>query len=45
MTYRNNEEMTAVLGSVESNDFLLQLEKDTKIFNNQLTDFFADFIK
>ena len=44
MTYRNKEEMLAVLGTVESNNFLQQLEKDTKMFNKRLTNFFEDYI-
>ena len=44
MTYRNKEEMLAFLGTVESNNFLQQLEKDTKMFNKRLTNFFEDYI-
>ncbi len=40
MTYRNEAEMTAVLGTVEGNDFLQQLESDTAAFNRKLSVFF-----
>lgn len=35
MTYRNKEEMKAVLGSLENIEFLKTLEKDTKLFNKK----------
>lgn len=44
MTYENEDEMTAVLGTVEGNDFLQQLEKDTRTFNARLEVFFADYL-
>src|SRR5574344_166760 len=36
MTYRNTEEMTAVLGKLNDNSFLRQLRSDTEKFNNDL---------
>lgn len=36
MTYRNTDEMTAVLGPLNDNSFLRQLRTDTEKFNNEL---------
>ena len=36
MPYDSKEEMTAVLGSVKDNDFLKELERDTKNFKKDL---------
>lgn len=41
MTYSSPEEMTAVLGTVTDNDFLVQLEQETKDFNQNLQVFFS----
>lgn len=41
MTYSSPEEMTAVLGTVNDNDFLVQLEQETKSFNQNLKVFFS----
>ena len=41
MTYRNPEEMKAVLGTVEDNSFLQQLEKETFAFNKKLEVLFS----
>jgi ketol-acid reductoisomerase len=40
MTYRTKEEMDAVLGSVETNDFLKQFKHDTAEFNKKLKKLF-----
>ena len=41
MTYRNREEMDAVLGTIESDDFLSMLKDDTEQFNKKLRRVFA----
>ena len=41
MTYRNREEMDAVLGTIESDDFLSMLKDDTEQFNKKLHRVFA----
>jgi ketol-acid reductoisomerase len=40
MTYRNKDEMKAVLGSVETNVFLKQFKQDTENLNARLDKFF-----
>jgi hypothetical protein len=40
MTYRNTNEMTAVLGSLKDNSFLHRLRADTEKFNNDLSSVF-----
>ncbi len=41
ITYRNQEEMEAVLGTIDDNDFLHSLEKTTQQFNKDLERIFA----
>ena len=36
MTYRNREEMDAVLGTIDRDDFLTMLKDDTERFNKKL---------
>lgn len=42
MTYRNKEEMTAVLGTITDNDFLNELKTDTEQFNSVLRNVFKN---
>ncbi|MCR5290599.1 MAG: DUF4954 family protein [Treponema sp.] len=42
ITYRNEEEMTAVLGTIDDNEFLHTLQKTTEQFNNDLKVVFKD---
>ncbi|MGI5093009.1 DUF4954 family protein [Treponema socranskii] len=41
MTYRSREEMDAVLGAIDSDDFLTMLKDDTEKFNKKLLRVFA----
>ena len=41
MTYRSREEMDAVLGTIDSDDFLTMLKDDTERFNKKLYRIFA----
>lgn len=43
MTYRNQEEMEAVVGTLNGNEFLKTLEEDTRIFNRKLESVFKNF--
>jgi hypothetical protein len=45
MTYRNTDEMTAVLGSLNDNTFLHQLHADTEMFNDRLRTVFNGICK
>ena len=45
MTYRNKEEMTAVLGTITDNDFLNELKVDTEQFNSMLKNMFSQLCK
>lgn len=45
MTYRNTDEMTAVLGSLNDNSFLHQLQTDTAEFNDRLRTVFNGICK
>ena len=40
MMYRNEKELEAVIGSLENNEFLNNLEKDTKIFVEEISHIF-----
>ena len=42
MVYHNYQEMTVVLGSVESNSFLLELKNKTDMFNKSIKVVFGD---
>lgn len=44
MVYRNEEEMEAVLGTIQDVDFLHQLEQETKAFNNELQVLFSEIL-
>lgn len=44
ITFRNEKEMTSVIGTLESNDFLRQLKVDTESFNMQLKDLFKGLV-
>ncbi|MBR7064979.1 MAG: DUF4954 family protein [Treponema sp.] len=41
MVYNSEEEMNAVVGSLQENSFLKELEEDTKIFNKKLSKMFS----
>lgn len=41
MTYRNDEEMKAVLGSADGNPFLVALKEDTNMFNESVKKVFS----
>ena len=43
-TYRNMEEMTAVVGRIEDNSFLKKLKVDTESFNTGLTVLFKELV-
>ena len=43
MMYENEEEMKAVLGSIENNSFLLSFKKDTEEFKEELKNIFKGF--
>ena len=45
MTYRNQEEMEAVIGSLSDNSFLIQLKKDTAQFIENLENVFEGLAK
>ena len=45
MTYRNKEEMEAVIGPLSENEFLKQLKKDTSVFINDIKIIFEGLIK
>ncbi|QTQ12295.1 DUF4954 family protein [Treponema parvum] len=45
MVYHNYQEMTAVLGSVESNSFLLELKNKTDMFNKNIKVVFGDLCR
>lgn len=45
MVYRSQAEMTSVLGSAESNDFLKDLKKSTQDFNDRIKVIFSDLCK
>lgn len=45
MTYESKEEMTAVLGTLEDNDFLKVLSKDTAAFKKDLANLFRGLVK
>ena len=44
ITYSSEEEMTAVIGTINDVSFLKELEKSTKEFNESLENLFTDFI-
>ncbi len=44
VTYKNREEMTAVVGTIEDNSFLKKLKIDTDAFNASLSVLFKDLI-
>ncbi|MCI5606808.1 MAG: DUF4954 family protein [Spirochaetia bacterium] len=44
MMYRNKQEMDSVLGSLENNDFLRQLQGDTKVFVNEISKVFKGLV-
>ncbi len=44
ITFRSKEEMTAVLGTLDTNEFLCQLKKDTEEFSSRLPVFFAELL-
>ena len=41
ITYRNKEEMIAVLGTLENNDFLHTMQHETETFNSDLKRIFS----
>ena len=45
MTYRNQNEMEAVIGSLSDNSFLIQLKKDTSVFIKDLESIFEGLAK
>ena len=45
MTYRNQKEMEAVIGSLSDNSFLIQLKKDTAQFIENLENVFEGLAK
>lgn len=44
-TFRNDDEMIAAIGSIESNKFIVQIQEDTKVFNAKVNDFMAKIRK
>ncbi len=44
-TYRNKEEMTAVVGKIEDNSFLKKLKTDTEKFNSELEGLFKELVR
>jgi hypothetical protein len=44
-TFRNDDEMIAAIGSIESNKFIVQIQEDTKVFNAKVNDFIAKIRK
>ncbi|MDD6898726.1 MAG: hypothetical protein PUD29_01755 [Treponema porcinum] len=45
MTYRNKNEMNAVLGTISDCGFLQTLKEDTETFNNRLKTVFSGMIQ
>ena len=45
MTYRNQKEMDAVLGSLNDNEFLKDLRKETSVFVNDIRTIFQGLIE
>mgnify|MGYP002624884958 CR=1 FL=1 len=43
--YRNDEEMTAVLGTIEDNSFLQEMKESTEIFDRALGNIFAELLE
>ena len=43
--YRNDEEMTAVLGTIEDNSFLQEMKESTAIFDRALGNIFAELLE
>ena len=45
ITYRNKDEMTAVIGTIDDNDFLRELGERTAAFNGNLKQVFSDLCR